>query len=83
MFRSGLARCHPRQVSAPGGLRLSCQQPLGAWTGSSGSSAIRVFSTEPAGPEISKRQQFKQIAVDAKVMRHLDALGLGMEKKKI
>ncbi|CAM9639813.1 unnamed protein product [Ectocarpus sp. 4 AP-2014] len=83
MFRSGFARCRPRQVSAPGALRLSCRQPVGAWTGSSGSTAVRVFSTEPAGPEISKRQQFKQIAVDAKVMRHLDALGLGMEKKKI
>ncbi|CAN0004723.1 unnamed protein product, partial [Choristocarpus tenellus] len=34
-------------------------------------------------PSISKRQQFKQINVEQKLLRHLDRLGLGMEKTKV
>ncbi|CAM9167220.1 unnamed protein product [Pylaiella littoralis] len=99
MFPSGIMRCRPRLASsaAPAAtFWLSFRQPSRPLTArnsvnssSSGSNSVSSFSTAPpeaevsTETEISKRKQFKQIAIDPKVMRHLDMLGMGMEKKKI
>lgn len=84
MLQTGVrvARCQQRLASAPGALGWACARSLRALPGTRPVSA-KSLSTESSEVETSKRQQFKQIAVDPKVMRHLDAMGLGMEKKKV
>lgn len=41
------------------------------------------FNNDPKSDVVRASSRPTQIAVDPKVMRHLDMLGLGMEKKKI
>ncbi|CAM9674857.1 unnamed protein product [Ascophyllum nodosum] len=89
LVRSRVVRCR-QWLAYPSAAvqRLKCSQrrypcqPLGALPGISRNHAI-ASSGKVSGGEVSKRKQFKQVAVDPKVIRHLDALGLGLEKKKL
>ncbi|CAM9227076.1 unnamed protein product, partial [Scytosiphon promiscuus] len=82
MFRSGVGRCRPCLDSAGISSRWGWFQPLDLSARKSGSTTC-ALSTDSSEPEISKRRQFKEIPIDPKVMRHLDTLGMGMERKKI